>query len=397
MASILNRMHRFSTLLLSEEVMKMVNPLRFLFLFFTLLSLVLLSLYHPAQADWKADWEKTLTAARKEGTFRLYGPPGTQYINAIETFKTVYPEIKMVYVTGSGSQHANRLGAERRAGKFIADIYVGGAGTGGILAEKGYFDPLPPLLILPENKDQSAWFRKQHSYADRRQSLILMEGTVTNRIALYNTKKHKPGELKSYKDLLDPKWRGKMVTDDPTARGRMATWKGIYYNKDLGPKFIQRLFAEQDITIARSIVQKIDWVARERYELYIAPRGTEATTAIKQGLPVAIYRAPTDEAYVSGGWGQLAVVNRAPHPNAAKVFANWMVSREGQLAWQKHADRPSLRMDIPKDMITDQFTVAKPDGKYLISNLYQYRDVSGLKKLVAKARADSAKAAKKRK
>ncbi|NIO08381.1 MAG: extracellular solute-binding protein, partial [Deltaproteobacteria bacterium] len=327
----------------------------------------------------------------------VYGPPGTQYINAIETFKKAYPKIRMTYVPGSGSQHANRLGAERRAGKFIADIYVGGAGTGGILAEKGMFDPLPPLLILPQAKDQSAWFRKKHHYADSRSSLFLMEGTVTSTIALYNTKRHKPGELKSFKDLLDPKWRGKMVSDDPTARGRLATWKGIYYNDKLGPKFIQRLFAEQKVTLARSIVQKIDWVARGRYELYIAARGTEVATAKKQGLPVEIYRAPSDEAYLSGGWGQMAVVNRAPNPNAATVFANWMVSKEGQIAWQKNADRNSMRMDIPKGMITDKFMVAERGGGYMIANLYKYRDISGLRKLIAKAKADSGMAARKRK
>ncbi len=374
----------------------MVKHLRFFLTFCTLLSLLVMSFYEPAQADWKANWEKTLAAARKEGSVRVYGPPGTQYIDAIETFKQFYPNIKMVYVPGSGSQHLNRLSAERRAGKFIADNYIGGAGSGGILAEKGFFDPLPPLLILPEVTDQSVWFRKQHLYAVPQKSLFLMEGTVTSTIALYNTKRHKPGELKTFRDLLNPKWRGKMVSDDPTARGRLATWKGIYYNKDLGPKFIKRLFAEQEITIARSIVQNIDWVARGRYELYVAARGTEVATAKKQGLPVDIYRAPTSEAYLSGGWGQLAVVNRAPHPNAASVFANWMLSKEGQIAWQKNADRNSMRMDISKDMITDKYTVAKAGGEYLISNLYQYRDVSGLKKLVAKARADSAKAAGKR-
>ena len=375
----------------------MVYRLRLFFTFCTLLCLFLMTFYQPAQADWKADWEKTMAAARKEGRIRVYGPPGIQYINALETFKGVYPKIKMVYVPGSGSQHANRLGAERRAGKFIADIYVGGAGTGGILAQRGYFDPLPPRLILPESKDQSAWFRKQHHYAVPQKSLFLMEGTVTSTIALYNTKKHKPGELKSFKDLLDPKWRGKMVSYDPTRRGVLATWKGIYYNKNMGPKFIQRLFAEQEITIGRSIVQMIDWVASGKYELNIAARGTEVATAKRQGLPVEIYRAPTSEAYLSGGWGQLAVVNRAPNPNAATVFANWMISKEGQLAWQKNADRNSMRMDISKDMITDKFTVAKPGGKYMIANLFKYRDVSGLKKLVAKARADSGKAARKRK
>ena len=375
----------------------MVNCLRLFFTFCTLLCFFLMPFYQPAQADWKADWEKTLAAAREEGGIRVYGPPGIQYINALETFKGVYPKIKMIYVPGSGSQHANRLGAERRAGKFIADIYVGGAGTGGILAQKGYFDPLPPLLILPEAKDQSAWFRKEHHYAVPNRSLFLMEGTVTSTIALYNTKKHKPGELKSFRDLLDPKWRGKMVSFDPTRRGVLATWKGIYYNKNMGPKFIQRLFAEQEITIGRSIVQMIDWVASGKYELNIAARGTEVAIAKKQGLPVEIYRAPTSEAYLSGGWGQLAVVNRAPNPNAASVFANWMISKEGQLAWQKNANRNSLRMDISKDMVTDKFTVAKPGGKYMIANLFQYRDISGLKKVVANARADSGKAARKRK
>ena len=374
----------------------MVNRLRFLPIFCTLLSILLLSFYKPAQADWKADWKKTLAAARKEGSVRVYGPPGNQHINAIETFKKFYPKIKMVYVPGSGSQHSNRLSAERRAGKFIGDHYIGGAGTGGILAQKGYFDPLPPLLILPEATDQSVWFRKQHLYAVPEKSLFIMEGHVTSTIALYNTKKHKPGEIKTFRDLLNPKWRGKMVSFDPTGRGQLSTWKGIYYNKDLGSKFIQRLFGEMDVTIGRDHRQMIDWVARGRYELLIAARGSEVVRAKKQGLPVDIFRAPTSEAYASGGFGQLAVINRAPHPNAATVFANWMLSKEGQIAWQKNADRNSMRMDIPKDMLSDQFTVAKAGGKYLVANLPQYRDVSGLKKLVAKARADAAKAARKR-
>jgi len=129
--------------------------------------LYLLFLFHgTAQADWKARWQSTLAAARKEGKIKVHGPPGLQYINAIDQFRVAYPKIRMVYVPGGGSQHSNRMGAERRAGKFLADIYIGGSGTGGILAAKGFFEPIPPRLILPENKDPSLWFRKQHLYAD---------------------------------------------------------------------------------------------------------------------------------------------------------------------------------------------------------------------------------------
>lgn len=374
----------------------MIDRVRLLLVWSTLFTVLLLTFHMPAQADWKADWEKTLAAARKEGSIWVYGPPGIGFINAIETFKSVYPDIKMVYVPGTGSQHSNRLGAERRAGKFLADIYIGGSGTGGILAEKGFFDPLPPLLILPENTDQSLWFKKQHLYADFQKSLIIMQGNVTTTIAAYNTAKHKPGELKSYQDLLDPKWRGKMVSYDPSGRGALGAWKGVYYNKKLGPKFIQQLFSEMDVTIARDFRMAVDWVASGKYELFIKARDTEVQDAMKKGLPINIFRAAPDEGYLSGGFGHLSVMNRAPHPNAARVFANWQLSKEGQLAWQIKSDNNSMRMDISKDMLTDKFTVPEAGGGYLVSSLPEYRDVSGLKKLVAKARADAAKAARKR-
>ena len=146
-------------------------------------------------------------------------------------------------------------------------------------------------------------------------------------------------------------------------------------------------------TISRDIRQMIDWVATGRYELFIGARNAEVQIAKKQRLPVDVYRSPTSEGYLSGGWGHLAVMNQAPHPNAATVFANWMLSKDGQLAWQKHSDHNSMRMDIPKDMITDPYMAAKPGGEYMVASLPQYRDVSDLKRLVAKARADAAKAA----
>ncbi len=374
----------------------MVNRVKLLPVLSTLITIMALFLHVPAQADWKADWKKAQAAARKEGGIRVYGPPGIGYINAIETFKSVYPKIKMIYVPGTGSQHSNRLGAERRAGKFLADIYIGGSGTGGILAEKGFFEPLPPRLILPDVTDQSAWFKKQHLYADFKKTLFILQGNVTTTIAAYNTAKHKPGELKSHRDLLDPKWRGKMVSFDPSGRGALGSWKGVYYNKNLGPKFIQRLFSEMDVIIASDFRMAVDWVASGKYELFIKGRSTEVSDAMKKGMPIDIFRSPPEEGYLSGGYGHLAVMNRAPHPNAAKVFANWILSREGQTVWQTKSDNNSMRMDIPKDMLTKKHSIAKAGGGYLVSSLPEYRDVSGLKKLVRKARADAAKAARKR-
>ena len=77
--------------------------------------------------------------------------------------------------------------------------------------------------------------------------------------------------------------------------------------------------------------------------------------------------------------------------NAARVFANWLLSKEGQLAWQSKSDNNSLRMDIPKNMLTDKFAIPEAGGGYLVASLPEYRDVSGLRKILAKAKAAAAK------
>jgi len=319
----------------------MSQPIRRFSFALLLLLVSLLIQAGTARADWKSEWQSTLAAARKEGTVKVHGPPGTKYIDAIDSFRESYPKIKLINVPGTGGQHSSRLGAERRAGKFLGDVFIDGSGTGGLMYKAGTFDTLP--LIIPENTDQSLWFSKKHLYADPEHShLIIMQGNVTSTIAAYNTKKLRPGELKSFADLLNPKWRGKMVAFDPVARGQLQTWKGIYHNKNLGPKFIQRLFSEMDVTIGRDQRLMLDWVAKGRYSLYIAARSTEVADAKRQGLPVDVFRAPTDEGHISGGWGHIALINRAPHPNAARVFINWMLSKEGQLAWQNKTDNNSL-------------------------------------------------------
>ena len=81
---------------------------------------------HAAQADWKKEWEQTLAAARKEGQVNIYI---YRYEGLLQDFKREYPGINVVSVTGRGSELTNRIMAERRAGKFIADVYSGGTNS----------------------------------------------------------------------------------------------------------------------------------------------------------------------------------------------------------------------------------------------------------------------------
>jgi iron(III) transport system substrate-binding protein len=343
------------------------------------------------KADWRLEWQRTVEAAEREGQVTVYGPPGISYQNAIRAFESSYPKIKLLYVPGSGSDNAQRLLAERRAGKYLADVFVGGSGTLTLVLFRGnLLEPLPPALILPEVKDPSAWYGGKHTYADPKgQYVFMMQGNVNSGIAAYNTRLVNPAEIRSYWDLLNPKWKGKIVAYDPKARGHIQTVRAVYYNPKLGPEFIRRLLSEMEIALSRDQRLMLDWLAGGKYSLYVFATVNDVEEGRKKGLPVGVIYAPPEESHMSGGFGHVALVDRAPHPNAARVFLNWLLSKEGQLEWQRKSNNNSLRVDIPKDMLSDPRSVPQPGGQYLISSLPEYEDVEPVLKIVNAALSQS--------
>src|SRR5690242_10662505 len=117
-----------------------------------------------AQTDWKKEWEKTLAAAKKEGQVTVYI---YRYEALLQDFKKEYPGINVVSVTGRGNEMTARLMAERRAGKYIGDVYSGGTNSLYNTLYKGKaLDPIKPALMLPEVVDTSKWYGNEHRYAD---------------------------------------------------------------------------------------------------------------------------------------------------------------------------------------------------------------------------------------
>jgi len=193
----------------------------------------------------------------------------------------------------------------------------------------------------------------------------------------------KLGELDSWWDLLDPKYRGKLVMTDPDSAGNIGNWRFIYYSPDLGPKFITRLLTETQVTFGANEHQMMDWVGSGKYFLHVLAKLENTENARKQGLPVRQIFSDKEGDTISTGSGHIVTFKNAPHPNATKVYLNWFLSRDGQLAWQKLTGRNSFRTDIPKDMIRyKDEQVPKEGGKYLLSSLPQYEDVKPLRQLV---------------
>jgi iron(III) transport system substrate-binding protein len=313
-----------------------------------------------AQADaWKADWDRSVEAAKKEGQLVLYG--SADYEKLFAAFNKKYPEIKIVGVFGRGADVAKRFMAERRAEKYLADLYVNGQTTGyNVFYKAKALDPIPPLLVLPEVTDASKWWQGKHHYVDPESQYLLNINGETRIVVGYNSKLVNPAEIKSYWDLLNPKWKGKIVAYDPTLGGAGDAMRFFYHQKSLGPEFIKRILTETDIVISSDTRQMGDWLAGGKFALSIFGPISRMDLDIMQiqGLPVSWF-APEqlkEGAYITAGSGGVALINKAPHPNAAKVGLNWLLSREGQIAYQRlfteGNDGPdSLRIDIPKDKV----------------------------------------------
>jgi ABC-type thiamine transport system substrate-binding protein len=168
---------------------------------------------------WQENWDKTVAAAKNEGQLTVYGSRG--YEIHFRDFQKKYPDIKVTTVLGRGAEIGAKLMSERRAGKYLADIYAGGTNTLYlVLYQNKALDPIRTVLLLPEVLDESKWWRGKHHYNDTEgQFIFIFEGSVqTGRIA-YNTQLVDPNQVKSYWDLLNPKWKGKIVSNDPGRGG----------------------------------------------------------------------------------------------------------------------------------------------------------------------------------
>jgi iron(III) transport system substrate-binding protein len=351
------------------------------------------------KTPWQEEWDKTLKAAEQEGQVVLYSLSEIGDAIANTGFQKKFPRIKISVVTARGGEHVSRVMAERRAGKFLADIGNLGNTSPYTLYQSKTLEPIASSFILPEVGDESKWWQGKQQFIDPENRYILVYVGAPLFLVGYNTKLVDPGGFKSYWDLLDPKWKGKIVAFDPKAGGFAATRdRFFYHNPELGPTFLRRLFSEMALTLYARFPQGEDWLAAGKYSICLC-RHQSISEAKTQGLPVDLM----DPSSFKEGTGvesrakTLVLMNRAPHPNAAKVFLNWFLSREGQSDFQKIGAKildagaeGSLRMDIPKDDIPLRNRL-NPGVKYMPQWNPEYFDMKPIAKLIGEAQAEAGK------
>jgi ABC-type Fe3+ transport system substrate-binding protein len=146
--------------------------------------------------------------------------------------------------------------------------------------------------------------------------------------------------------LVDPKWRGRLTAYDPRQSGSGAA-AGAHFIQVKGEDWWRQLLG-QDVVATADRRQQIEWAVRGRYPVGIGISTSAVPEFQRQGLALNLVPLAFDTplgARVSLT-RNFALINRAPHPNAAKVFVNWVLSREGQQLYANIVDEPSRRLDV---------------------------------------------------
>lgn len=347
-------------------------------------SVAFVGLASAARAD---SWDEILAAARNEGSLVavLGGSASRNYRPIFKNFEDKFG-IRTVVSSGGGSKQADRLLAERRAGKSEVDVIMAGGTTAVTrLVPNGVLDPIAPVLFRPDVVDTSHWFKGKHLYSDPEEKYVLaFSGTADAApiVVRFNTEKlpiEEASKIGSVWKFLDKRFAGQIAALPPTIAGAGGTYFVAMIHPDLGEKYLRRFYdPELKVTFTEDFRQIADGVAKGKYALamFVGSAGRDIDNLGKKGLPVANFSSVLKgrllkERPVVGGSGasnNIMVANQRPHPNATKLFVNWFLSKEGQTAMQTTSDRipdQTFRLDVTERGKVRKSDMRQPGVDYL--------------------------------
>jgi len=292
------------------------------------LTLIGCALATPAAAQSWLD-KKLLEAAKKEGSPVVYGSMNEEEALPYYKIFTDATGIKVTYVRTSDTGVMGRIAVEFRAKQNVWDVVMTTPVNRLPDAALAQIDPPEAKGLIPQARDPNRrWYGVYANYNS----------------PAYNTKMVKREQLpKTYEDFLKMKeWRGKIAIDNGDTEWLMAMF--THYGEAKGRKLVQDIIAtlnpvvtEGHLALARAVGSGEYWVALNNY--------TNLTVNVKLAGAPTDYWAMDPVALI---FGSVGVAQNAPNPNAARLLANYVLSREAQTQLTKRGRIPT-RPDTPSN------------------------------------------------
>ncbi len=290
-----------------------------------------LGLTLPAAAQDAAEWAKIVEAAKKEGKVTLYTSTlGAPFHNAvIATFEKKYG-IRVELLDVRASELRERIRTEQTTNRFLGDVLQNGSATTRRQRDEGVLQVHGGLPNLRNLRDP---FKADDMQVP---SYVLGYGVLVNTNLVKAA-----DEPKSWKDLLEAKWKGKILSDDVRALGGGHVMFFALHDK-VGRDYLEKL-AGQNLLFSRDIGNDERRVARGEFPLRIPQLFSNYT--LMKGLPVKLAIPEEGAPYIQF---DLSILRNAPHPNAARLLIDHYLSPEAQLIYANAALIPVSQGVIEK-------------------------------------------------
>ncbi|MBM2802406.1 MAG: ABC-type Fe3+ transport system periplasmic component [Deltaproteobacteria bacterium] len=322
-------------------------------------------------AQWQAEWERVQAAARKEGKLVVNIPPSAELRKALEeTLKQKFG-IELEIVLSSSATTTKRVGDEFKAGVRYFDVITSTWDALSYnLLPMGIIESLDQFWILPEVKDPANWWGG-HIWTDSAKKFAYSPLAYMLDNIWYNTGHAKPEELRTYDDLLAPKWKGKIAMWDPRSGGAaLGIWSYLWLTK--GESYLRK-FTQQNPLLVEDRRLVADSLARAKVAVAIGATYYSYASFIKVGLPVKPLPPSKEGTFVSVGNGGPVVIKNHPHPNATKVYINWLLSKEGQQLYSKVFGQATRRLDVETSWMAEIGVRAAKDS-ITVDNFYKWQN-----------------------
>ncbi len=302
------------------------------------------------------DWPEVLAKAKEEGSVFMYGEIGPELVTGISRgFERRYG-IKVEFVTGKGPEVVRKYLAERSSNLNLADVFILGA-PASLLTVKpaGVLRQIDSVLIVPEVKDPQAWPDGRMPYLDKDHTILpLARGVIRGLVA--NTEQVQKDEVTSFRDLLAPKWKGRITIFDPTITGSANNWVSFIlfkaYGLEEGRNYLRQFVLNEPVVIKDARLH-VEWVAKGKYAMGVGPQVQTVASFIKLGAPLTLLKV-SEGIQLRPGATVMSLPDKPAHPTAAMVLANWLLTAEGQKIFSEGFGLPPSRLGVTVEGLDPQ-------------------------------------------
>lgn len=299
-----------------------------------------------------AEWSSIVDAARKEGSLSLATYAGTPHRNISMAFEAAYPGIKVEHsqFQSSSRDFVQRLLQEQKAGLFNWDVaHMPVQEMTRQVRPVGGTDPVRPHIVQAQALDDKGWidsYEKGYPDDDKKWGYALTRQRYKG--VWINTDLVKEGEITKFDDLLDPRWKGKVLIGDARTKGS-AFLSFTAVRAKRGDADMTTIIKDLEAAVLVDSRQLVEQMVRGRYAWGIgAVDFPILKDFLAQGLGGNLKNVPMVETdSVNAGNRTMWLLKSAPHPNAAKVYMNWSLSREAGLITSQQVEENSRRADVP--------------------------------------------------